>query len=200
MTHPLQGTSDYYQQTFHALKAAQLPLQRIRLEACQFIDCDFSDSVWRAVQLQECQFTRCNLGLWQLPHCELTSVEFDDCKLLGVDWTRASWSGLALTPRLQFRRCLLDDGSFFGLELDELVLQACQAHDVDFRETHLPRANLRETDFSRSLFGNTDLTGADLSEASQYDIDLRHNRLKGATFSRFEALRLLDSLEINLVD
>lgn len=200
MTHPLQSTTDHFEQTFHGLKAAQLPLQRVTFEACQFVDCDFSANVWRSVRLQECQFTRCNLGLWQLPYSELSSVQFDDCKLLGVDWTRVAWPSLALTPRLQFRHCLLDDSSFFGLELDELVLLACQAHDVDFREAHLARATLRETDFSRSLFGKTDLTGADFTDASQYDIDLHHNRLKGAIFSRFEALRLLDSLEITLVD
>ncbi len=200
MTHPLSASDDHYEQTFRGLKAAGEPLNRVRIESCQFIDCDFSASVWRSVVLQECQFIRCNLGLWQLPYSELASVQFEDCKLLGVDWTRAAWPDLGLTPRLQFRRCLLDDSTFFGLALDEMVLTGCQARDVDFRDCHLRRADLRDSDLAHSLFGNTDLRAANLTEARDYDIDLRHNQLKGAKFSRFEALRLLDSLEIELVD
>ena len=200
MTHPLQTSTDHFEQTFHSLKAAQLPLQGVTFEACQFVDCDFSANVWHSVRLQECQFTRCNLGLWQLPYSELASVQFDDCKLLGVDWTRVAWPSLALTPRLQFRHCLLDDSSFFGLALDEMVLTGCQARDVDFRDCHLRRADLRDSDLAHSLFGNTDQRATNLTEARDYDIDLRHNQLKGAKFSRFEALRLLDSLEIELVD
>ncbi len=74
------------------------------------------------------------------------------------------------------------------------------AHHVDFREGDFSNANFTYTDFTGCLFGNTNLTGADFSDATGYDIDIYQNVIKRAKFSRFEAVRLLDSLEIELVD
>src|SRR5690606_24429697 len=101
---------------------------------------------------------------------------------------------------LKFYQCILNDSSFFGLELHEVVMEECKAHDVDFRDAKLNGASLTYTDFSSSLFGRTNLSDADLSEATNYSIDLLANNLTNATFSRYEALSLLESLGIKLVD
>jgi hypothetical protein len=50
------------------------------------------------------------------------------------------------------------------------------------------------------LFGKTNLVSADMTEALNYNIDLHENNIKNAKFSRYEAMRLLDCLEIELVD
>lgn len=84
--------------------------------------------------------------------------------------------------------------------MKDLVLEECKAHDVDFREGDFSCSNFTYTDLSGSLFSNSNLSGADFSEASNYDINIYQNVIKQAKFSRFEAVRLLDSLEIELVD
>ena len=61
-------------------------------------------------------------------------------------------------------------------------------------------SNFADTDFSNSLFSHADLSHANFSGAYNYRIDLQNTKLKGATFSRLEALSLLDGLEIKLVD
>lgn len=65
---------------------------------------------------------------------------------------------------------------------------------------HFSGADFTETNFSNSLFMQTDLSNADLTEANNYNIDIRFNEVKKAKFSRYEALRLLDLLDIELVD
>jgi uncharacterized protein YjbI with pentapeptide repeats len=71
---------------------------------------------------------------------------------------------------------------------------------VNFREGDFSDGDFSYTDFSYSVFGKTTLKGVNFTEASHYAIDVFRNNIKHATFSRFEALNLLDSLEIELVD
>ena len=87
-----------------------------------------------------------------------------------------------------------------GLSLEELVLDHCRVREVDFREANLSRARCTGSEFGLSLFNRTNLTGADFSDATDFDIDVLHNTLKGARFSRHEAVRLLYGLDIELVD
>ena len=119
---------------------------------------------------------------------------------MGIDWTRAAWPRLVFSTALQFRHCILNDSSFFGLPLDEIVFEACKAHDVDFREGSFCGASFVESDLTHSLFGKSNLTRADFTDASNYDIDIFNNRLSQAKFSRYEAIRLLNSLDIELLD
>ena len=94
----------------------------------------------------------------------------------------------------------MNDGIFFGLSLEELVIEQCKAHDVDFREGNFTDSNFTYTDFSNSLFNKTNLTGVNFAEAISYNIDIYFNEIKRAKFSRHEAVRLLGSLDIELVD
>jgi uncharacterized protein YjbI with pentapeptide repeats len=101
---------------------------------------------------------------------------------------------------IKFYKSIVNDSSFYGLSLHDLVLEECKAHNVDFREGDFSHSNFSYTDLSGCFFGNTNLSAADFSEASNYDIDIYRNTITKAKFSRFEAVRLLDSLEIELVD
>ncbi|WP_420812697.1 hypothetical protein [Natronospirillum operosum] len=56
------------------------------------------------------------------------------------------------------------------------------------------------SDFSHSSFMRTNLQGVDFSESTAYTIDVLENNVKEARFSRYEALSLLESLGIELVD
>nr|WP_245680758.1 hypothetical protein [Veronia pacifica] len=46
----------------------------------------------------------------------------------------------------------------------------------------------------------TNLQDVDFTDSTAYAIDILENQIKGATFSRYEALNLLNSLDIELVD
>ena len=134
-----------------------------------------------------------------LNNSQFQSALFDHCKLLGIDWTQADWAAnLGHSP--MFKHCLLNAGSFFGLTLNALKIIDCKAHDVDFTEARLNNAQFGGSELARSRFHNTDLSQADFSRAQGYHIDIRHNELNKARFSSLEALSLLSSSGILLVD
>lgn len=169
-------------------------------DTCTFNACDLSETLLSQCKFLDCRFLKCNLSVVKVTDSKFVEVSFRDCKLIGIDWTLAAWSKFAPSAPIKCYNCMLNDSSFFGLKLDAFVLEACQAHTVDFREGHFQKANFKQTDFSNSMFGETDLTQADFTDATNYRIDLRFNKVRQAKFSRYEALRLLDPLDIKLVD
>ena len=120
--------------------------------------------------------------------------------MIGVDWNKATWPSFSMPSSIRFYECIANDASFAGLDLSELVMEQCKLHDVDFREANLMQANFRFSDFSHALFHQCDLSEADFTEATAYNIDVLNNRIKGAKFSRFEAVNLLSNLGIELID
>lgn len=169
-------------------------------EACTFSACDFSELTLTQCKFVECEFKACNFSLLKVQSSRFRSVVLEECKALGINWSSANWPRFRAPAQLKFHKCILNDSSFFGLSLEECVFDACKARDVDFREANLTDARCAFTDFRGALFGKTNLSGADFSDAIDYDIDIFDNKLKGAKFSRSEAVRLLTGLEIVLVD
>ena len=172
----------------------------IEFEDCSFSECDFTETTFKRCRFIECAFTDCNLSVVKIGQSQFTDVSFEQCKLIGVDWTRATWSQLRLSASLAFKNCVMNDSSFFGLSLDEMKLVECKAHEVDFRNGSFCEAQFSYTDFTGSLFGKTDLSRADFTEAVNYDIDIFDNKLDKAKFTRHEAVRLLNSLDVELSD
>ncbi|MCP3922261.1 MAG: pentapeptide repeat-containing protein [Desulfobacterales bacterium] len=166
---------------------------------CTFMDCDFSSSIFNKCNLIDCSFLKCNLSNLKVNYSKFSGIVFEDGKLIGIDWTRAFWGDYQLDVPLKFYRCNVSDSSFFGLDLKEIVIEDCKAFDVDFRDGNFNKGEFTSTDFSNSLFGGTDISGADLTSAVNYNINIYNNKLKGAKFSKYEAVRLLDSLEIELI-
>ncbi|CAM3907225.1 Pentapeptide repeats (8 copies) [Vibrio aerogenes CECT 7868] len=190
----------YFNVSFSGLEWPEADYSDIEFEECLFSDCDFSGTTFKDCRLTNCEFRNCNLSLTELTQSRLFGITFQDSKLVGVDWTRADWPSFHVDFELQFIRCLLNDSSFFGLTLNELILQECKLHDVDFREGNFKKSVMCGSDFTRSLFMRSDLQGADFSDATDYMIDVLENQIKGAKFSRYEALNLLGTLGIELVD
>lgn len=191
--------SEHLSQHFNELDFSAKELSRKEFEDCEFSECNFSNTVFKNCKFIDCTFNKCNLSNMKVPYSRFSNIDFNECKIIGVDWTRATWSGLALAAPLKFKQCLLNDSSFFGLSLTEIIIEACKAHDVDFREGDFSDSNFTYTDFTNSLFHNTTLSAADFAEATDYDINIYHNVIKGAKFSAQEAVRLLHGLEIDLI-
>ena len=195
-----QDSDEFYAKTFVGLQLGGTAVVGKEFDTCEFAQCDFSEATLTNCKFIDCQFKACNLSLLKVDGSHFRGVAFDACKLVGVNWTRASWPRVMLAPPLQFRECVLDESSFFGLQLQELIVESCKAREVDLREANLSGAKFCYTDLSNSLFGRTSLRGADFVEAVGYTIDVFDNDIKNARFSRVEAVRLLDSLDIELVD
>ena len=191
---------EYYADHFEGLDCVAAEVEAKEFDNCTFTKCDFSEARFKKCKFIECDFINCNLSLAKFELSGFTDVTFRDSKLIGVNWTTVAWSSLVLEAPIRFYKSIVNDCSFYGLSLQGLVLEECKAHGVDFREGDFTGSNFTYTDLTGCLFGNSRLPGVDFAEAENYDIDVYQNDIKGAKFSRFEALRLLDSLEVELVD
>lgn len=190
----------YVDVSFKNLELSEERYKDIEFEGCRFLDCNFSEVTFQNCKFFNCQFERCNLSLMDLSGSRLFGVTFQESKLVGVNWTKATWAIYHVDFELSFHKCILNDASFFGLTLNELNFDECKLHDVDFREGNFDGSSMTYCDFTRSLFMGTGLQRVDFSESSGYAINVLENEVKGARFSRYEALNLLECLDIELVD
>ncbi|MBE1275331.1 pentapeptide repeat-containing protein [Enterovibrio baiacu] len=196
----IESNNEYYNETFNKLELNDEAFTQCEFEECEFIDCHFSSAEFRSSKFINCTFTRCNLSLLRIPFSKFNEVVFNACKMVGIDWTRAEWPTYRVDAELTFTQCILTDASFFGLTLHSLSMTECKLHDVDFRDGDFTESTLTYCDFDRAQFMRTNLQNADFTESTNVFLNVLENRVAGAKFSRYEALNLLESLGIELVD
>ncbi|MBR9727367.1 pentapeptide repeat-containing protein [Shewanella intestini] len=196
----IEDNQYYYQQVFQGVSLSAATITHVEFECCQFIECDFSASTFRHCKFAQCQFQQVNLSLAKLPFSAFYEVSFTDSKLTGIDWTQADWPSLHNDPMLRFNQCLLTDSSFYGLVIQGSQFIDCKLKNVDFTDTDLTASSLQNSDLQYAQFMRTNLKQCNFTDAMNYHIDLHQNTITQATFSRFEALSLLEALSIELVD
>ncbi|WP_319783844.1 pentapeptide repeat-containing protein [Oceanisphaera sp. IT1-181] len=196
----IQDGECYVEQTFSRLSFIEGDFSGVEFEDCTFEHCDFSGSTFARGKFIDCTFKHCNLSLMKVPSTRWFGVEFIECKLVGVDWTKADWPVFHLDSELRFKHCILNDASFFGLTLQGLRLDECKCHEMDFREGDFSNSFMTHCDFTNSVFMRTNLQSVDFTESENFNIHVLENKIDNATFSRFAALNLLFSLNIELVD
>ena len=167
-------------------------------DACVFQDCAFHETRFRGCRFLNCTFRNCELHLIQVKDCSFTEGMFEDSKVIGVNWTDASWAKRGLLNSIHFSRCAVNHSTFVGLPLKRMTLVDGVARDVDFSEANLTQANCMNTDFAQSRFWHTNLTHADFRGARNYEIAAHLNTLKKTKFSLPEAMSLLYGLDIIL--
>jgi uncharacterized protein YjbI with pentapeptide repeats len=135
-----------------------------------------------------------------LTQANLRRCRFEDCKLLGIDWTATLWSSTMAGKRSDFVRCALSYGAFIGLTMQKITLEDCVAHEVNFSDADLRDAICTGTDFRDGRFTGANLSGANFAGARNYRIDTRETKIARARFALPEAITLLRDLDIVLED
>lgn len=190
---------DNFAEDYRNLDLHSGELSNIEFDQCTFTQCNFAHTLFKSCLFTGCVFRNCELSLMRVINSKFSDVIFVDCKVIGVDWTKANWDSLIKNP-MKFEGSVLNGSSFYGLCLEELILKECEAKDVDFTGANLSESTLTYTNFSEAVFSNTNLSKANFSYAENFDIDIKTNTLKGAIFSRYDAIRLLSGLGIELID
>jgi len=193
------GEKEYSGRLFEGLALKDRDVTLKVFYACVFRNCDLTGVSFKFCKFSDCSFESCNLSLVKVRGSLFAGTSFKDSKLVGVNWTEASWPKIRLACPLQFDGCLLTDSTFLGLSLEGALITRCRAKDADFREADLSKADLSHTDFSGALFGRTNLAGANLDQARNYAIRPADNVIKGASFSMPEAMALLYCMDIKIV-
>ena len=191
--------NEYWSKVFDGEDYSGQRISSKEFESCTFIGCNFSEAVFSRCNFVDCEFSKCNLSIVRMEYSKFSDVTFRGSKLIGIDWAKVAWPRLIFSTPIKFYECMVSESSFYGLALQDLVVESCVAHNVDFRDGDFNGSNFMNTDFRGSLFAETNLSGADFSGATDFNIDIFSNKLKKAKFDRFEAIRLLGSLDIELV-
>jgi fluoroquinolone resistance protein len=196
----IASEAHYADQAFKEVRLERQEIVSSEFQDCVFFRSSFVESVFRRCRFVECVFTECDLSLVRVPESRFTFTRWESCKVIGVNWAEADWPKTGLANPIGFFKSAISHSTFIGLALKGIEIKDCVAMDVDFREADLSGADFGGTDLSQSLFGHTDLSEADLSRARNYHIDPSHNVLRQARFSLPEAMSLLHSMDIVLVE
>ena len=194
---PISNSGEYFQESFHGLQADELPISDSSFDECTFKNCMLAKQKFHGCTFNACSFIDCDLSQVDFSDTHLADVTFQSCKIVGVDWT--SMKQKPVLPVLTFIESKLDFCSFFGVGVQELVLQKCSLKEVDFREAKLAKTVFDYSDLEGALFHATDLSKTSFKGAQNYDINFETCTLTGAQFSLPEALRLFALLKIEIL-
>jgi uncharacterized protein YjbI with pentapeptide repeats len=128
----------------------------------------------------------------QLVGSSFRTIQFDECKLMGLRLEQCQEFGTALV----FNRCNLNHSSFYKIKAKNAQFNHCSMVEVDFTSADLTGANFETCDLSNAQFDQTNLEKSDFRTAQHYNINPSTNRLKKAQFSRENLIGLVQNLGI----
>jgi len=178
--------------TFSDLDLREGRLARVELLDCTLTDCQLGDATLEGCSFEDVTFRRCDLAVVKLGGSAFRGVRFEECRLTGLDWSRA----MQLTLEVSFADCVLDFSSFVGLRLKGLKLSGGKAHNAVFADCNLRDAVLAHADLAGATFTGNDLRGADLSSCANVALEPNTNRLHQTKLPVDAALKHLRQLGI----
>jgi uncharacterized protein YjbI with pentapeptide repeats len=191
----------YEGRTFNGIELEKVTLKKVEFLGCSFKRCSFNETAFEACEFRDSSFVNCSLDICHVDRTRFKSTLFEKTKLMGINWTAASWGRKAIAQLIKtvdFDGCVLNYSSFMGLDLTNIRIVNSVVHEVDFSEAVLHKADFSGSDLQRSIFRNTDLREANFSSARNYSISPILNKIKGAKFSLPEAMSLLYNMDIDL--
>ena len=189
---PLIVDEQYFtEKRFYKLELQEAELREKEFYKCEFVKCNFLKSNLYNCDFEDCSFKNCDISLWKLKNSKLIDVVFTECKLIGVDWTE-----VVKPLKANFYDSILNNNSFYALNLNLIKMINCNLIDVDFTDAVLTKAKFCNSDLNGSIFNNSNLMQADFSDAKNYYINPTQNKIKKAVFTLPEALTLLSSFDL----
>lgn len=178
--------------TFSGLDLRDEVVDNVELLGCTVLDSKLGEATLSRCSFEDVTFERCDLSIIKLGGSSFRGVRFVDCKLTGIDWSRAH----DLTFDVVFTGCVLDFSSFVGMRLADLRCAGGKAHDVVFADCNLRDAKLDDMDLAGSTFTGNDLRATDLSTCINVVLEPNTNRLHGTKLPLDAALRYLQHLGV----
>ena len=188
----------YEDKTFDKLNYQDKLISDCTFTNCTFTHCNFCQTIFKNCRFEECTFDKCDLSMMKVKGSTFSHINIADCKAIGILWFDAKTPFARKPFTISFIDSFISYSSFYGMNLRKVKFSRCTAKEVDFSECDLTEATLHGADLEGTRFINCDLSGADLTDARNYYIDVQANKIKKAKFSMPEAMALLDSLDIIL--
>ena len=145
----------------------------------RFVNCDFSGANLSRLRFTDCLFERCNLASVSLADTALQNVAFEECKLLGLQFTACR----DMLFGVHFDQCQMRYASFAGRKMPHTRFVGCQLDEADFADADLSEALFQDCSLAGAVFQNTRLSGADFTTAAGFLIDPESNTIQKARFT-----------------
>lgn len=113
----------------------------IHFVECEFIECNLSNIKVVETKLQEVQFVNCKIMGFPFTRCSplLFSVQFTRCKIELCPFDHMSIPGIQFSDcqlvEVDFSRAIMNKAYFNGSEFDRCIFDDTQLKNADFRET-----------------------------------------------------------------
>lgn len=124
----------------------------------------------------------------------MKKVEFNNCKLVGIDFSKCQ----KLLVSFNFINSFLQICEFRNLNLKKISFLGSKFKEVQFLNDNLTKVNFANTEFIDTIFNKCDLTKANFVGSKNYLIDPTINIIKKAKFSFPEVLNILKTLDIEI--
>ena len=185
----------HIQKTFDKVNWIGKRINNREFEDCVFLNCDFSTSNFSNNTFMDCEFIDCNLSMTDLTGTSLKTVNFKNCKLLGINFSVCT----DFLFNVNFQDCVLDYASFANKKMPKTKFNSCSLKEVTFIGTNLTSSVFENCNLYNAVFNDTQLAGADFTSAYNYKIDPEFNPMKKAKFSTAGIIGLLDKYDIKII-
>ena len=182
-----QGESDssVEDQVIERVQVCGATIKNLDFVDCTFIGCNFLEAKLTKISFTRCNFKGCDFAMCSFTQCEFWELYFDDCRLIGINWSIAG-----LTINAQFLNCRLDYSSFFKLILRSRRFSNCSAIECNFSHCDLQKSHFVECDLSNSSFTGADVRNADFSTSVGVFINPRNTKVGETAIGSDAAARL----------
>lgn len=167
---------------------------RYTIKKCHFQHCDFTQSRFQQLELQDVIFTQCDLSNLEWIGTSIHRVQFVDCKLFGTNLAES------FLQDCLFKNCLADYASFNFSKLKNVRLLQCSNQFCEFSEIDWKHWELIETKLTDSRWLHTNLNQLDLSTCSFEKIGFSSDKISGLILNQEQALIIAMSLGIIIHD
>ena len=125
----MKFTEDAYgEKTFRNLSIAEENAENIEFSNCLFDKCDFTHVNFSGGTFIDCKFVGCNLTGMKVEDTRFQEIVFDNCKIMGVDFSSISTFLLAW----EFSRCKVNLCDFTRVEMKFTRFIECGIKEKNF--------------------------------------------------------------------
>lgn len=176
---PIKEENYYKDHAFDKDSISILHFSGSQFEHCTFRGCDFSAVNIRNSDFTNCIFTSCNFSMVKFVAVGLDHVQFDDCKLVGTDFSTVK----EFLFNANFKNSRLDYSTFMRRKNRKASFQGCSLIGTDFSEADLSGSSFDRCDLSAAVFMRSNLTSTNFTSSFNFTIDPDKNQIRQARFS-----------------
>lgn len=176
---PKEESKYYINQVFEKISILPKHANEGQFDECTFRNCDFTLTDFSGCDFIQCTFEGCNLSMVKFGHIGFDTVQFNDCKMVGIDFSNTK----DFLFGIDFKNCILDYAAFMKKKNRKCQFINCSLKGADFSEADFTSAKFEQCDLNTAVFMHSILTGANFTTAYNFTIDPEKNLLKKAKFS-----------------